>query len=88
MHAIQPNPFGGETVIRYSLPREEIVRLRVFDIQGRRVATLVDGPVPAGAYWLPWDGRGIDGRRLAEGVYIVRLQWRGGSVARKVEVIR
>ncbi|MBM4119035.1 hypothetical protein FJ251_15135, partial [bacterium] len=47
--------------------------LEVYDLAGRRVRTLVDGPLPAAQHEAIWDGADAAGRRLASGVYFVRL---------------
>ena len=66
-----PNPFNPVTVIRYEVPELSHVRLVVFDLLGREVATLVNDRRQAGAYPVRFDGSG-----LASGVYVVRLQAR------------
>lgn len=63
-----PNPFNPKTVISYQLPVASKVSLKVYDVLGREVATLVDGMKDAGAYSATFDGA-----RLASGVYIMRL---------------
>ncbi len=74
-----PNPFQGQTLIRYRLPQTSQVSLEVFDLQGRRVATLVESEQGRGSYAIPF-GSGLAtaaGSRignLANGVYFVRLQ--------------
>jgi len=57
-----PNPFNPRTTISFSLPHPEDVRLAVYDILGREVAVLVDGPQAAGAHRVPFDG-GPAGKR-------------------------
>jgi hypothetical protein len=64
-----PNPFNPSTIIRYALPVGETVRLEVFDVTGRRVATLVDGPVPAGVHEVRFDAAA-----LPSGVYLYRIE--------------
>jgi hypothetical protein len=64
-----PNPFTSETRITYSLPERQHVSLAVYDLQGRRVATLVDKDQGAGEYTLSWDGH-----TATSGLYFVRLQ--------------
>jgi hypothetical protein len=70
-----PNPFNNQTVIEYSIPESVSNRqvvLEVFDIQGRRVTTIVNEHQPAGFYTVNWNAD-----NLASGVYIYRL--RAGS---------
>jgi len=64
-----PNPFNPTTNIAYSLPQAARVRLRVFDVLGREVATLVDGPEQPGAHEAT-----LDAGRLASGVYFYRIE--------------
>ncbi len=66
--ANHPNPFNPVTQIRYGLPQAGPVRLDVFDLLGRRVATLVDGVQAAGRYEVSFDGSG-----LSDGVYLYRM---------------
>ncbi len=63
-----PNPFNPTTVIRYQLPVQSDVRIEVFDILGRRVATLVNETMEAGTHQVTFDGS-----RLASGIYHYRL---------------
>lgn len=69
-----PNPFHQATAINYSLGTSGAVNLSVFDIQGRKVATLVDGVQDAGAYTATWNGRGDNGSMLSSGLYFVKMQ--------------
>jgi hypothetical protein len=68
-----PNPFNPETTIRYTLPSKGRVTIAVYDARGARVATLLDEERQAGAFTLPWDGRGDDGERVSSGVYFAKL---------------
>jgi hypothetical protein len=68
-----PNPFNPSTSIRFVLPEGCDARVTVYDAAGRRVATLFDGPAPAGATWIAWDGTNTDGARVSSGVYFCRL---------------
>ena len=74
LHPNFPNPFNPQTTIRFDVPREAHVRLRIFDVRGRVVATLVDQPLLAGFHREIWDGRVDEGGRAASGVYFYRLE--------------
>jgi secreted PhoX family phosphatase len=79
-----PNPFASRTQITYTLVSGGWTRIRVHDVDGRLVRSLVDGPASAGRHVVSWDGR-TDGRSLAaSGFYFVRLETRGRSVSRKI----
>ncbi len=64
-----PNPFRGQTTIRYEVAEASEVRLAVYDVLGRTVAVLADGQVEAGQHAATFDARG-----LAAGTYVYRLQ--------------
>ncbi|MBM3308391.1 MAG: T9SS type A sorting domain-containing protein, partial [Candidatus Eisenbacteria bacterium] len=83
-----PNPFNPDTVFRFALPQACPVRLVVYDLAGRRVRTLVDGPVPAGLQTATWDGRTDRGERAASGVYFCRLETGAGELSRKVVLLK
>jgi flagellar hook assembly protein FlgD len=62
--------------------------LAVFDVAGRRVATLASGARLAGTTSLAWDGRGADGRSLASGPYFLRLSAGGTAATERVLIVR
>jgi len=68
-----PNPFNPLTTIRYGLPRDGRVKLGIYDLRGRLVATLVDEDRPAGYHAAVWEGDDHAGRRVSSGVYLYRL---------------
>ena len=69
-----PNPFNPATIIPYELPTAAHVRLEVFNLLGQRIATLLDGPQPAGYHSARWHGTEAVGRAAAAGVYLYRLR--------------
>ncbi len=69
LYAGQPNPFTSQTTLRYDLPRPGKVTLKVFDISGHLVATLVEGTMAAGTYTANFSGVG-----LSSGVYLCRME--------------
>ena len=71
-----PNPFNPSTTIRYALPSAGPVRLTIYSILGEEVRTLVAGDVmEAGFHEAAWDGLDRDGRGVASGVYIYRMEY-------------
>ncbi|MBN1164096.1 MAG: T9SS type A sorting domain-containing protein [Candidatus Krumholzibacteriota bacterium] len=70
-----PNPFNGDnTQITYAIPGGNIkVSLRIYDVAGRRVKTLVDGIKDCGTYHVNWDGRNEHGVKVSQGVYFYQL---------------
>jgi len=77
-----PNPFERETVIRFSLPAEEEVNIAVFDVTGRRVATVADGSFTAGDHRVRWDARSV-----STGIYFYRIR-AGENVATRRMMVR
>jgi hypothetical protein len=69
-----PNPARDGFTIAYSLPAEAEVSLAVYDLAGRRLATLASGRIAAGTHTARWDGTDGSGRALAAGHYVVRLR--------------
>ena len=85
-----PNPFNSSTTIRFALPLSQDVELSLFNLVGQRVATLVKGRRESGMHSVHWDGRDDDGRELASGVYLYRLQTSDGKQVetRKMVLVR
>lgn len=83
-----PNPFNPSTTINFSLPVAGRATLAVFDVAGRRVSTLVDGVVAAGASSCVWEGRDDGGRDVPSGVYQVRLTAAGTVQREQVTLVR
>jgi hypothetical protein len=71
----EPNPFNPATEIRFDLPRAARVQLRVYDLAGRLVRTLIDQEMQAGVdHRAVWNGRDASGHTVSSGVYLYRLQ--------------
>jgi len=79
-----PNPFRGETQIALSVPEAGEVTLKVYDVSGRQVATLVDGVLEAGSHQIAWDGRAEGGRRVAPGLYLAVVRMSGKEMTGKL----
>ena len=78
-----PNPFNPATIIRFALPKAGYVTLKVFNLLGEQVATLVDGGRTAGAYAVEWKPE-----NLSSGVYFYRLQTEGFVQTKKLVLLK
>ena len=83
-----PNPFNPATEIKFELPASQTVRLEVVDINGKVVRTLVNGDLDAGVHSVRWDGKDTSGSDMPSGIYFYRLSTDGGSVSRKMMLVR
>ncbi len=73
LHVLR-NPFGNALALRVELPNPAMVKMEVFDVQGRRIRTLNFGTLGAGAHPLSWDGRLDAGRNAGTGIYWVTVR--------------
>lgn len=86
-----PNPFNPETLIRYQIPNvgEAIaIELKIYNVLGSEIRTLVQKNQGAGIYQALWDGRDAHGRHVAAGTYIYQLKAGDFSEARKMLILR
>jgi hypothetical protein len=81
-----PNPFNPQTTIRLAQQTAGPARVAIYDVFGRLVRVLHDGPLAAGRSEVSWDGRSDSGRDLPSGSYWVRLTTPDGE--RRLRVIR
>ncbi len=86
--AARPNPAPGTTTLEYELPASGPATLAVFDVQGRRLATLASGIAEAGRHAVTWEGTDSEGRVLGVGIYLVRVQAGGASATLKLLRLR
>jgi murein DD-endopeptidase MepM/ murein hydrolase activator NlpD len=87
LHAPRPNPFNPATEIAFTMSKPGNVRLRVYDLRGRVMATLVDGHIEAGRHAAVWDGRNDAGGPVASGAYLMQLETGGELFSRLVSLI-
>jgi hypothetical protein len=78
-----PNPFNPSTTISFALPKASAVDIQVYDIAGRKVATLVNASLAAGYHQIVWDAS-----RLASGVYIVDMRAGSFRATGKVALVK
>ena len=87
-HPPAPNPMRGSSTLRFVLSRADDVTLRVFDVAGRAIETLLRERMEAGEHTLTFDARDSEGRALAPGVYYTRLEAGEKSASRKLIIVR
>jgi hypothetical protein len=83
-----PNPFNPTTRISLDLAQQGQVEIRVFDVAGHAVRTLVNAALPAGRHDVVWNGLDDAGRRVSSGVYFYRLEAGDFTAMRKLTVLR
>ncbi len=88
LFAARPNPFNPGTSIGYSLDRDSVVELAVYDVSGRLVRTLVSEQVPAGEHVIAWDGRDDRGNTVASGVYLYKLSTGNAFETRRMVLVK
>jgi hypothetical protein len=80
----QPNPFTADTRVSFALPASGSVVVKIVDVTGRTVRTLLDGARPEGAHHVRWDGRDDAGQSVAAGIYVAVLEHDGTRRAVKI----
>lgn len=84
LHQNYPNPFNPSTTIRFELSQGGYVTVKIYDLSGRLVKTLLSGEQTAGTHTEVWDGTDDAGRKVAAGVYFCQLEFTDASGARQV----
>jgi hypothetical protein len=84
-----PNPFSSGTAMAYDIPTDGThAKIEIFDVSGRLVRTLVDGPQSAGSMFAMWDGRDERGAAVASGTYYCRMAAEGFEKSIKLLLLR
>lgn len=83
-----PNPMSPRTTIRFDLKRAGEASLTVYDVTGRRVATLLRGTLQAGPHDVQWNGRDDNGNLLRSGVYLYELAMGKDRLSRRIALMR
>jgi hypothetical protein len=85
---LHPNPFNPYIAIEYVVPDECVVNLRIYDVRGRLVQTLVNEKQGIGEHKVNWDGTDARNVSVASGLYLVRFEARGHVVTKKIVLLR
>ncbi len=82
-----PNPFTQETTIPFTLAEESHVDLAIYDILGKRVATLVNSRLLPGSHTISWDGSNHNQEKVKPGIYFCRFSTNGAVMVKRIERI-
>lgn len=83
-----PNPFNAATTISFNLPRRMNVSVKIYNILGQFVKTLVDEEIRGGNHKIYWDSRNNQGNLISTGVYIIRMQSKDKVAVKKLLMIK
>ena len=83
-----PNPFNPETTIKFNISNSGFVKLKVYNILGELVKTLLDEEMSPGEYSIVWDGKNGRGHAASSGIYIYKLQAGTFTVSQKMVLLR
>ncbi|MCB9249409.1 MAG: T9SS type A sorting domain-containing protein [Ignavibacteriales bacterium] len=83
-----PNPFNPTTLISYALPRSGSVTLKIYDMLGREVKTLVNAEQNSGVNTVQWNGDNNSGSRVSSGTYIYMIKAGEFTQAKKMILLK
>jgi len=87
-----PNPFNPSTTIRYTVPEDqsqaEHVVMKIYNVRGQLITTLVNDDRESGDYVVQWNGRADSGEKVGSGIYIYRISIGGHTAARKMVLVK
>ncbi len=83
-----PNPANPGTTIHYVLPEPGLINITIYNINGQKVATLVNADLPAGRHTIHWNGRSATGLDAATGMYFYQLQFEDQVLSNKFLLLR
>jgi hypothetical protein len=83
-----PNPFNPSTTISFALPKSELVKMKIYDILGREIRTLINKTMQPGIKRIEWDGRDSRGNAVSTGIYFYRLDAGKFSEVKKMLIIK
>ena len=83
-----PNPFNAGTQIEFSVPAAGRITLKIYNINGQLVSTLLDSHLQAGQHLAHWDALDDSGQRVSSGVYFCRLEYAGSAKAGKMLLLK
>lgn len=88
LHQNYPNPFNPTTTIRYDVVKPDRVSLKIYNMLGEEIKTLVDGVVASGNHSIVWDATNNSGNKVASGMYIYTLKVGDGQAHRRMLLLK
>ena len=83
-----PNPFNPATTISYSLPENDYVEIKIYNIKGEMITTLLNQPQKAGNHQVVWNGCDESGNRVSNGVYYYQIKTDRFTMTKKMVLLR
>jgi hypothetical protein len=83
-----PNPFINSTLIRYQIDNKQKISIKIYDISGRLITTLLDGIVEPGIHKLHWNGQDNKNNKVAAGIYFCRLTAGNKFQSKKIIILK
>ena len=88
INSIYPNPFNPVINIDLFIENDDIVEISVFDILGKKVRSLHNGPMATGGHKIIWDGKGAEGLNASSGLYFISFRTESSVLSKKISLIR
>ncbi|MFQ5604138.1 MAG: amidohydrolase family protein [bacterium] len=83
-----PNPFNPTTTIQFQLPKTDRVTLKIYNLRGQEVQTLLDEVKQPGSYKIKWDGKNHYGRNVSTGLYVLRMEAGEFVLSKKIVLLK
>jgi len=83
-----PNPFNPQTTIEFSMSKREQVEIKIYNLLGKEIKTLINEVKPAGKHKVIWDGTNKDDRKVASGVYLYKIKTKSYTHTKKMVLIK
>jgi hypothetical protein len=83
-----PNPFNPTTSVRFDMKEKGLVTIRIYNVAGQLVRTLMSGAQDVGAHAVAWDGRNDRGADVGSGIYFYKMETKGFSDTKKMVLLR
>ncbi|MFA6468227.1 MAG: T9SS type A sorting domain-containing protein [Bacteroidota bacterium] len=83
-----PNPFNNQTNIRFSIPQNQNITIKIYNSLGKEIVELINDYLPAGTHTIPWKGTTIQGESVNSGVYFISVEMKGVKKTIKAILIK